>query len=92
MHHFLGFRDANGSIDSNSSSPILEVNSSVDNEKFNPYPFLVATSETEESVEDLNLTSATNLDDSNNSLNSDFVDDNTTEGKGFLNKFKKLIP
>ena len=84
--------DANGSIDSNSSSPILEVNSSVDNEKFNPYPFLVATSETEESVEDLNLTSATNLGDSNNSLNSDFVDDNTTKGKGFLNKFKQLIP
>ena len=86
------FVDANGSIDSNSSSAILEMNSSVDNEKFNPYPFLVATSETEESVEDLNLTSATNLDDSNNSLNSDFVDDNTTEGKGFLNKFKQLIP
>ena len=86
------FVDANGSIESNSSSVNLEVNSSVDNGKFNPYPFLEPTSEKQEIVEDLNLTSATNLVDRNNSLNSDFVDDNTTEGKGFLNKFKQLIP
>ena len=33
----------------------------------------------------LKSTSATNLVDRNNSLNLDFVDDNTTEGKGFLN-------
>ena len=86
------FVDANGSIESNSSSVNLEVNSSVDNGKFNPYPFLEPTSEKQEIVEDLNLTSATNLVDRNNSLNSDFVDDNTTEEKGFLNKFKELIP
>ena len=86
------FVDANGSIDSNSSNAILEMNSTENVREFNPYPFLEPTAKKEHIVDDLNLSSATNLDESNNSLNSQLEDDNATEGKGFLNKFKRLIP
>ena len=86
------FVDANVTLDSNSSTVVVDFNTSTNNEKFSPYPFIEVKPNEGEIKEDLNLTSNPAIDDANGSLSSEKVESNNSEEKGFLNKFRRLIP
>ena len=86
------FVDANGTLDSNSSTGVVDFNTSTNNEKIFPSHFIEVKPNEREIKEDLNLTSNPAIDDANGSLSSEKVESNNSEEKGFLNKFKRLIP
>jgi len=86
------FVDANETFDSNSSTGVVDFNTSTNNEKFFPSPFIEVKPNEGEIIEDLNLRSNPAIDDANGSLSSEKVESNNSEEKGFLNKFRRLIP
>ena len=83
--------DANGTFDSNSSTVVVDFNTSTNNEKIFPSPFIEVKPNEGEIKEDLNLPSALNID-GNDSLMSESFESNNSQEEGFLNKFKRLIP